>query len=175
MKNLAYLLLVVLSVSTLVSCDKSDEVTDDNNRSEFVSYSKDAPMPRYYQSDNDWGLNNEWDGNLGECKPRPVNCFDPIYIIADSLPPQRAYSSFIDDAINGTQNDIKWWFTSGNYKKLIPELDQNTLNEILSQRNNIHFVSNENTDTDYLIISPDKILGAKSTIVKVIQFKTVRK
>ena len=55
MKNLAYLLLVVLSVSTLVSCDKSDEVTD-NNRNEVVSYSKDAPMPQYYQSGSEWGL-----------------------------------------------------------------------------------------------------------------------
>lgn len=170
MKNLAYLLLVVLSVSTLVSCDKSDEVTD-NNRNEVVSYSKDAPMPQYYQSGNGWGLNNEWDDVLGDCRSNPVNCFDPIIIIADAIA-HRTYSDFKEDAINGSQNDIKWWFTSGNYRKLIPNLDQSTLNEILSQRNNIHFVSNENTGTDYIIISPDQVLGTSSSVVRVFQFRS---
>ena len=93
MKNLAYLLLVMLSISTLSSCDKSDEVTD-NNRNEVVSYSKDAPMPQYYQSGNGWGLNNIWDDVLGDCRSNPVNCFDPIIIIADAIATLKIFVNF---------------------------------------------------------------------------------
>ena len=48
-----------------------------------------------------------------------------------------------------------------------------TLNEILSQRNNIHFVSNEDTGTDYLIISQDQVFGTSSSVVRVFQFRTL--
>ena len=100
---------------------------------------------------NPWGPN--WqipdDPQTEDCIRIPATCYDEIIVSADKA---ELYDRFIQKVTSGSDS-VADCFSYNHYRTIMPELSSEVLNELTSGNCYMHYIVNENSGKECLLVS----------------------